>query len=536
MESQNKGDAHGHVLDETPDARTDPRLAVIHDQQSNAEASHIVTTSESPDSKYASTKLRDPWALRDSPMPLSPEAPAAPAAEQPSLRVPVGFRGPQPHEDDAQDTAPAPTWIPYASCVGALGTVPNVPMNKNGWRYVAAGPAAHRLPRTVYRAIDMAPACVHWSWQDRSAFTRISHDASIVGTDKGYRSARTNVGVRHGAWYVEVEVLSPDASSEPATPMRDGAHVRVGWARREASLNAPVGCDAYSYGFRDQNGACVTQSRLVSFGRAFGPGDVVGMYIRLPDRDAPLPRGTEHGIAQKRIPIRYKGQLYFESLEYAPTREMEALMDEQRRTGAVWTSEPRARAGVTTTVGAGGPTGAGPSSAGASARGGAAAQAGSPGSAAAAIPRLEDSCIGFVVNGEPQGIAFVDLYDFRPLASRAHNKKRKENQGITPNTSASTVIKSRQNTMDDGMLGYYCMASMYGGARVRLITSNFKFPPPADLEDSLWRAGAAPNIRHHRQHAAPAWRPLAERYAEAWTEALFLDEQEDQRVASTDGT
>ncbi|SHO77831.1 Similar to S.cerevisiae protein BRE2 (Subunit of COMPASS (Set1C) complex) [Malassezia sympodialis ATCC 42132] len=427
-------------------------------------------------------------------------------ASVPSHRVPPGFRGPIPRDGDAEDTMPAPSWTPM--CADAsLGTTPHLPMNKGGWRYMAAGPAAQMLPTTVYRTLDIAPACVHWSWQDRSAFTRISADAMVVGTDKGYRSARTNVGVRQGAWYVELEVLPPDASSEPPVPMRDGPHVRVGWGRREASLNAPVGWDAYSYGLRDQTGACVTQSRLAPLGRAFGPGDVVGLYIRLPPHDAALRPGTERRIAQKRIPIRYRGQLYFESLEYAPTRAMEALMEQQRRGGLGWDAhaappdEKRAR----------------PS------------RAPAPhDTQRPAPPTLPDSCIGFVVNGEPQGIAFADLFDFRPPVART--KKKKEE--ISTYASVSTILKSRQNEYDDGMLGYYVMASMYGGARVRLRADTFRYPPPADLEDALWRAGAAPGVERAQQKAAPAWRPLAERYAEWCSEAAALDRDDDALAAS----
>lgn len=419
-----------------------------------------------------------------------------------SHRVPPEFRGPMPRDDDAEDIAPAPVWVPHGSKSGApsgsLGTVPYVPMNKSGWRYVAAGPAAHLLPRTVYRTLEIAPACVHWSWQDRSAYTRISEDAAVVGTDKGFRSARSNVGVRHGAWYVEMHILPPDGSSEPLAPMRDGPHVRVGWARREAALNAPVGWDAYSYGLRDQNGACITQSKPVPFGRAFGPGDVVGMYIRLPPADASPPHGTEHAVAQKRIPIRYKGQLYFESLEYAPTKEMEALMDAQRQSGAVWNEKRRPEEGRAP-----------------------------PAPPRAPLPTLFDSCIGFVVNGEPQGMAFTNLYDYRPLAQRT--RKRKDDP-LPAHASVKAILKSRQNSQDDGMLGYYTMASMYGGARVKIVANNFAFPPPPDLEDALWRKGTAPGAERMRQHAAPPWRPLAERYAEVCAEALELDKQDDAHI------
>ena len=414
----------------------------------------------------------------------------APQASCAAHVVPPGFRGPIPREGDAEELAPRPAWVP-AAANASLGTLPNFPMNKGGWRYTAAGPAAHILSETVYRTIEFAPASTHWSWQDRSAFTRISEDALIVGAEKGFRSARTNVGVRHGAWYVELEILPPDASSIPSAPMRDGPHVRVGWARREASLNAPVGWDGYSYGLRDVNGARVTQSQPHPFGRAFGPGDVVGMYIRLPERGTPPPVGSEAGIHQKRIPIRYKGQLYFETLEYPTSKEMDMLMDTARR-GDV----PRPGAGAR-----------------------------HPGQEARRppprpLPTL-DSCIGFVINGEPQGIAFTELFDFRPLApAKMATKKRRQDEEITAYTNVSTILKSRQNAHDDGTLGYYVMASMYGGARVRLITENFRYPPPANLEDTLWRVSATPRTR---QHAAPPWLPLAARFAEACEEAHGLD-------------
>ena len=63
------------------------------------------------------------------------------------------------------------------------------------------------------------------------------------------------------------------------TPMKDGPHVRLGWARRESPLNAPVGFDGYSYGLRDVGGQRIFLSRASDYGEAFQPGDVVGMYI-----------------------------------------------------------------------------------------------------------------------------------------------------------------------------------------------------------------------------------------------------------------
>lgn len=458
-------------------------------------------------------------ALSEGPYADSPASPASNDSREerksvpPTHVLPPHFRGPIPRVGDAEVLAPRPNWVPIHEGA-SLGHLQNFPLNKNGWRYTAAGPAADWLPTTVYRALEIAPEGVHWSWQDRSAFMRISEDAMIVGTDKGYRSVRTNLGVRHGAWFVEVEVLPPDASSKPAVPMRDGPHVRLGFARREAGLNAPVGWDAYSYGMRDQNGARVTLSRPQLYGRSFGPGDVVGMYIRLPPQDAPAPAGTEHEIHQKRVPIRYKGQLYFESLEYPPSKEMEVLMDKNRRGELLRTDELSASGKVAPSSK---PTDRDERRPGPPRKGT---------SALRPLPTLDDSCIGFTVNGEPQGMAFTNLYDFRPLLAvnppKKRDRKKAENE-ITAHTSVSAVLRSRLNAYDDGSLGYYPMVSLYGGARARLITSQFRYPPPPDLEDALWRATAAQGQPVTRKTAAPPWQPFATRWEEAHREAEQFD-------------
>ena len=356
------------------------------------------------------------------------------------------------------------------------------------------------------RAGFIAPREVHWSWQDRSAFMRINRDASVVGTDKGFRSARTNVGVRYGACYVEIRILSPDASSSPPVPMRDGPHARVGWGRREASLNAPVGYDAYSYGLRDTSGSRVTLSQLQPFGESFGPGDVVGMYIRLPPPSEPVPSGSEGEINRKHIPIRYKGQLYFESLEYAPTREMEMVMDQSRRGGVREPDEARARRDVPPSKQKKPPR---------------------------PLPRLTDSCIGFVVNGKPQGIAYTDLYDYRPLRS---SKSTRETV-VTPHSSAGAILKTRGNPYDDGSLGYFPMVSLYGGARAQLITREFVYPPAADIEDRLWHASevrqGAPIVR---QRAATPWRAIGDLYSEWFANEWSHDLAAERSLRATDST
>ena len=76
----------------------------------------------------------------------------------------------------------------------------------------------------------------------------------------------------------------------------EGSHVRLGWGRREAPLNGPVGLDAYSYGLRDKTGEKVTLSRPRAYGKPFCTGDVIGMYISIPSRRKPN-KNDEHDPA-----------------------------------------------------------------------------------------------------------------------------------------------------------------------------------------------------------------------------------------------
>ena len=101
-------------------------------------------------------------------------APEPNAAIRPSHVTPPDFRGPQPHEGDAEDIAPTPLWVPMVAGLDSLGSTPNIPMNKSGWRYTAAGPAAEHLPQSVYRVLDIAPREVHLSLIHISEPTRRS--------------------------------------------------------------------------------------------------------------------------------------------------------------------------------------------------------------------------------------------------------------------------------------------------------------------------------------------------------------------------
>ena len=67
---------------------------------------------------------------------------------------------------------------------------------------------------------------------------------------------RATHGVHLGSYYFEVEILDP-AASDRSTSLNKSlppSHVRVGWSTRQGELQAPVGFDQYSYGYRDIGG------------------------------------------------------------------------------------------------------------------------------------------------------------------------------------------------------------------------------------------------------------------------------------------
>lgn len=76
----------------------------------------------------------------------------------------------------------------------------------------------------------------------------LTEDARTVTTDKGFRAARTNVGVREGGWYWEVKVERGGGEGGRHAKGEEkgegeGSWCRLGVGRREAPLNAPVGYD-----------------------------------------------------------------------------------------------------------------------------------------------------------------------------------------------------------------------------------------------------------------------------------------------------
>ncbi|GAA5919596.1 hypothetical protein JCM1841_001068 [Sporobolomyces salmonicolor] len=429
----------------------------------------------------------------------SPSAPTPPS------------RSPAPPQDDSSSISNPPVLVPVSV---PLPEHPSLefyatrshPFNKHGYRYTPCGPSPGTpLPVPPQRAIESYPPGIRWSWEDRSPFTFITEDAAAITTDKGWRAARSNIGVREGAWYWEFKIeRGGGEGGREKGGEGQGSWVRVGVGRRESPLNAPVGIDGHSYGIRDKTGDSVHLAHPSPYGTPFSTHSTIGVYLSLPPRRPPSSsdRRDPARIVRKRVPIRYKGQLYFEQLEYPASKEMdELLVDPAMRAKQREADEKKKQK---------------PAAPGTKAPPPEADQ----GPKLRPLPKLEGSKVAFFVDGVCQGVAFEDLYDFLPLRKPPGVKEKKKDVRLV-----------MENHHDDGATGYFPFASVFGGGAVTINPGpDFEHPPPDDIEAAL-RASPHPPTRpplaHALQHGGgggPGWRPLCARYDEFVAEQARLDD------------
>ncbi|KAL0947071.1 hypothetical protein HGRIS_013212 [Hohenbuehelia grisea] len=390
-----------------------------------------------------------------------------------------------------------PTFIPIAEGSEFCGT-DQFPTNRMGYRYFPAGLNSSDGIMT-FKTIETAPTEFRVSWEDRSPFVKVTRDGLGLLGDKGFRSARCNAPVREGCWYMEVKVECGGGDCTQDSNKAEGSHVRIGWGRREAPLNGPVGLDGYSYGVRDKTGEKVTLSRPRPYGKPFRSGDVIGMYIALPPRrkaNKNDPHDPAH-LKRQRIPIDLKSQAFFEALEYPQAKEMSSLMDYSGKSvnSAPVPSSSKKSATVKNLPERGRPNASNPEA-----------------TPLRPLPVLPSSRIAFFVNGECQGIAFQDLYDYLPLRPNNHSQKKEKRR------TREGAHEHRENPFDDGQLGYYPFISLFNDARVRLNPGPvFEYPPPPDIDGFLTGAGQQADSKDR------TWRPMCERYREYMEEQWALD-------------
>lgn len=399
--------------------------------------------------------------------------------------------------------------------------------NKKGYRYTHCVADPLFRHKQFYRQTDSRPYGPRMSHEDSDKWFYFDHSATVVSQEKGWRMGRANVVAREGRLYYEVKILRgipPDGPRDPVDPRtgdtRPGPHVRMGWARREAPLDGPVGFDGYSYAITDARFEAQHRSRA---SKIFKPlpkgakskhmkarpphgkpvpvdyvtdqhmaeGDVIGLEIQLPALalhrkvvdgiynpavdlgdgfDTPSaadPFDRPPDIIRDRIPVPYKGNFYFEQLDYHVTKMVEAYHDR----GPVPKIHP------------------------------------SPNHDDVSVRSLPHSHIKVYKNGVEVGIAFENLLAFLPPAS-------------VPSPEA--VKAGARTGFDDGMVGYLPAISVFNGAIAQVnMGPDFWCPPPDLVLDDTHMAGTD-DAAHPQKNPRPL-RPIAARYKEQIAEDIVWD-------------
>ncbi|KAJ8751116.1 hypothetical protein K2173_016297 [Erythroxylum novogranatense] len=149
------------------------------------------------------------------------------------------------------------------------------------------------VPRFPDRSDDSPDMKICLSKVYKAEKVELSEDRMSAGSTKGYRMVRATRGVCEGAWYFEIKVVN----------LGETGHTRLGWSTEKGDLQAPVGYDANSFGYRDTDGSKVHKALREKYGEeGYKEGDVIGFYINLPE-------GTLYTPKPPHL-VWYKGQRY----------------------------------------------------------------------------------------------------------------------------------------------------------------------------------------------------------------------------------
>uniref|UniRef100_A0A5B7AVG5 Putative Set1/Ash2 histone methyltransferase complex subunit ASH2 n=1 Tax=Davidia involucrata TaxID=16924 RepID=A0A5B7AVG5_DAVIN len=149
------------------------------------------------------------------------------------------------------------------------------------------------IPRFPDKTDDTPDMKICLSKVYKAEKVELSDDRLSAGSTKGYRMVRATRGVLEGAWYFEIKVVK----------LGETGHTRLGWSTEKGDLQAPVGYDANSFGYRDIDGSKIHKALREKFGEeGYMEGDVIGFYINLPEGSLYAPKPPHL--------VLYKGQRY----------------------------------------------------------------------------------------------------------------------------------------------------------------------------------------------------------------------------------
>mgnify|MGYP003365343642 CR=1 FL=1 len=438
----------------------------------------------------------------------------------PPLRTRTMKIGIIPHQKDdfiVKEGSERPEFPEFQPTHDGYSKPHDTPLNKRNFVYTPCAPIKE-FTQLGYCNTEYPYSRTGFNTMDRSdglsMKNGVNDTVGVVDT-MGWRSGRSDVCIKDGISYWEIEVVKGGSTPQPngeddvlkgKEAIDQSPHLRFGVSRREASLEAPVGFDSYSYGIRDQALESVHEGRLVkqlnNSGVSLKPGDRVGLLLTLPTREEqinqakeyatrrlealeladnnssnvdsltgrsdstnsngmparkrpkvwkPSPKGFERALLQEidyndivrdQIAIRYKGQLFFESSDYVKTTKPEYYSSDRRERQDYYT--------------------------------------------------LGGSSLKLFLNGEYIGISFEDLSPFLPPFSEVqYNEKFYYNHwkngetmpgvlgtedGKTNSQYANDITQTahtllRNKYVNNNRLGYYPTVSCFNGGEGRLITT-----------------------------------------------------------------
>lgn len=180
-------------------------------------------------------------------------------------------------------------WVSKTSRKGKKKSKVNNQNGGNGEDTVLITP----VPRFPDKGDDTPNMKICLSKVYKAEKVELTEDRMSAGSTKGYRMVRATRGVVEGAWYFEIKVVK----------LGETGHTRLGWSTDKGDLQAPVGYDGNSFGYRDIDGSKVHKALREKYGEeGYKEGDVIGFYINLP----------EGGLYAPKPPhlVWYKGQRY----------------------------------------------------------------------------------------------------------------------------------------------------------------------------------------------------------------------------------
>lgn len=452
----------------------------------------------------------------------------------------------EPKEDSMVSHEPVPLTMPDSD--RQLYKPIDLAENKRGYRYSRAIADPTFPHKQFYRSTSPPPHYARLSFEDADKWMHFTTNALVTTNEKGWRMVRSNVCAREGTLYYEIKVHRgvPPEGPDPAANGPE-PHVRFGWARREAPLDAPVGFDGYSYGITDIRFETMHRSRPGKFynpkkakskaAAKNGPtplvlapedqhvkeGDVIGVEIQLPslslhrkvvdgiynhavDSGDGFDQGSHQDadtqpmdIIRDRIPVAYKGNSYFEVLDHVASKPMEIYADRTTNLNHLPTNGPSSNKESIKT-------------------------APNPHNEYPALRTLPHSAIRVYKNGKLIGVAFENLLAFLPPAS-----------------APSKTMGAREG-FDDGLTGYFPAVSCFFGGIVEVNfgdSANGFWCPPAHLRNtrdttSAAAAGQGPDIdmpdagadasgRKNGWNPGRQLRGVGERYKEQIAEDIIWD-------------